>query len=63
MALPYQWSFPALIQVYRRLLHALPAVISQAVFLLPITTLFFVHERVVVRVGYGRVVGVNGRVR
>lgn len=59
--LPNQ-SFPALVQPYGRLLHALPAIISQAVIRLAIAALFFVHQRVVIRVGDGRPIGVDCRV-
>lgn len=50
-------SFPALVQPYGRLLDALPAIIGLA-----IAALFFVHQRVVIRVGDGRPIGVNCRV-
>ena len=55
-------SFPALVRSYGRLLDALPAIISQAVIRLAIAALFFVHQRVVIRVGDGRPIGVNCRV-
>ncbi len=56
--LPSQ-SFPALVRSYGGLLDALPAIVSQAIIRLAIAALLFVHQRVVIRVGDGRSIGVN----
>ncbi len=45
-----------------RLFDALPTIISQAIIRLAIAALFFVHQRVVIRVGDGRPIRVNCRV-